>query len=71
MALLAPKVPQGNEESWAKKYATRDATVITSKETAVLFFVRVCGVCYRVSGVKRGRMVHLDLQDFEGKWDLQ
>lgn len=85
MALLAPKVLQVTEESWEEKYVTQDMTFIALKGTLVfLFFVQkelffglgmLCQslwyVCSRVSGVKGGRMAHLDLQDLEEQQDLQ
>lgn len=76
-APLAPKVPQVTEESWVEMYVTQDMTFGASKGTSVIFFGldMLCKslwyVCSRVSGVKEGRMVHLDLQDLEEQQDLQ
>lgn len=77
MALLAPKVPQVTEESWEEMYVTQDMTFSASKGTSVIFFglgilcQNVWYVYSRVSGVKGGRMAHLELQDLEEQQALQ
>lgn len=79
-----PKGPPGDRGELGRE-VRQDMTFIALKGTLVfLFFVQkelffglgmLCQslwyVCSRVSGVKGGRMAHLDLQDLEEQQDLQ
>lgn len=72
-----PKGPPGDRGELGREVCHTGYNIYCIKKNLVIFFglgvlrKNVWYVCSRVSGVKGGRMAHLDLQDLKEQQDLQ